>query len=151
MHKRVVRRKSRNSIITVSYTHLRVVAETDILRFALRRNNSFKMVPLPPPEGDETTTSSPLFFIGNIPFFSVIYTFGASASTGSSAFSPVLKRFATVSSCKAESTTWSLSMMMTVRVFLPHVASIKAPRSLESCTMRLIGADSCLLYTSRCV
>ena len=33
-------------------------------------------------------------------------------------------------------------MMMTVRVFLPHVASIKAPRSLESCTMRLIGADS---------
>ena len=97
---------------------------------------------VPPPEGDETTTSSPLFFIGNIPFFSVIYTFGASASTGSSAFSPVLKRFATVSSCKAESTTWSLSMMMTVRVFLPHVASIKAPRSLESCTMRLIGADS---------
>ena len=54
----------------------------------------------------------------------------------------ISKPIDTASRRNAESSTTSLSMISTVRVLRPQVASISAPRSLESCTIRLIGADS---------
>jgi hypothetical protein len=57
-----------------------VVAETDIFRFSLRRNSALKIVPLPPPEGDETTISSPFFYtpgpMRGLPFLKSSGTFG---------------------------------------------------------------------------
>jgi hypothetical protein len=50
--------------------------------------------------------------------------------------------FATVSGLIDDKTMYPQSVKMTARVLLPQVASIRVPRSLASCIVRFIGADS---------